>query len=146
MRPPVPETLRKSGAQKWGQTCSTDQNPDAQTDALTAAGCGRLFAEKVSGSKRTRSKPDKSIDQLSEGDVAFVAKYDQLARSLKDLLEIVGKNGAGFLSVAEDIDTRRQLAVPFSESSPLPYSSNVSGYWSGLARAWWLHATVGGRL
>ena len=46
--------------------------------------------------------------QLREGDVVVVAKYDRLARSLKDLLEIVDvidASGAGFRSLAEDIDT-----------------------------------------
>jgi DNA invertase Pin-like site-specific DNA recombinase len=48
------------------------------------------------------------IDQLRQGDVVVVAKYDRLARSLKDLLDIVeaiGDRGAGFRSLAEDIDT-----------------------------------------
>jgi DNA invertase Pin-like site-specific DNA recombinase len=48
------------------------------------------------------------IDQLRQGDVAVVAKYDRLARSLKDLLDIVdaiATRGAGFRSLAEDIDT-----------------------------------------
>ena len=48
------------------------------------------------------------IDQLRDGDVVIVTKYDRLARSLKDLLEIVeaiNTKGAGFKSLAEDIDT-----------------------------------------
>jgi DNA invertase Pin-like site-specific DNA recombinase len=48
------------------------------------------------------------IDQLREGDIVVVTKYDRLARSLKDLLDIVeaiAERGAGFRSLAEDIDT-----------------------------------------
>ena len=48
------------------------------------------------------------LDQLRDGDVVIVTKYVRLARSLKDLLEIVeaiGERGAGFRSLAEDIDT-----------------------------------------
>ncbi|WP_282128457.1 recombinase family protein [Roseobacter litoralis] len=48
------------------------------------------------------------LDQLRNGDVVTVTKYDRLARSLKDLLEIVETiraHGAGFRSLAEDIDT-----------------------------------------
>ncbi|WP_419739531.1 recombinase family protein [Ruegeria sp.] len=51
---------------------------------------------------------DKMLDQLRDGDIVIVTKYDRLARSLKDLLEIVElirKRGAGFRSLAEDIDT-----------------------------------------
>ena len=47
-------------------------------------------------------------DQLRDGDVVTVTKYDRLARSLKDLLQIVEairERGAGFRSLAEDIDT-----------------------------------------
>lgn len=88
---------------------STDaQNLDAQTDALTAAGAGKIFAEKISGAKLDRPELSRMLDQLRDGDVVTVAKYDRLARSLKDLLEIVeaiGQCGAGFRSLGEDIDT-----------------------------------------
>lgn len=88
---------------------STDgQNLDAQTDALKAAGAGKLFGDKISGSKRERPELDRMLEQLRDGDVVTVTKYDRLARSLKDLLEIVetiGERGAGFRSLAEDIDT-----------------------------------------
>lgn len=49
----------------------------------------KLFADKISGSKRERPELDKMLDQLRDGDVVTVTKYDRLARSLKDLLEIV---------------------------------------------------------
>ncbi|WP_299166401.1 recombinase family protein [uncultured Tateyamaria sp.] len=88
---------------------STDgQNLEAQTDALTEAGAGKLFADKISGSKRERPELDRMLEQLRDGDVVTVTKYDRLARSLKDLLEIVEtirERGAGFRSLAEDIDT-----------------------------------------
>lgn len=92
----------------YARVSTDDQNLDAQTDALTAAGAGKLFADKISGSKRERSELDRMLDQLRDGDVVTVTKYDRLARSLKDLLEIVeiiGERGAGFRSLAEDIDT-----------------------------------------
>ena len=92
----------------YARVSTDDQNLDAQTDALTAAGAGKIFAEKVSGAKRGRTELDRMLDQLRDGDVVTVTKYDRLARSLKDLLEIVesiGERGAGFRSLAEDIDT-----------------------------------------
>lgn len=92
----------------YARVSTDDQNLDAQTDALTAAGAGKLFADKISGSKRERPELDKMLDQLRDGDVVTVTKYDRLARSLKDLLEIVEtirERGAGFRSLAEDIDT-----------------------------------------
>lgn len=92
----------------YARVSTHDQSLDAQTDALTTAGAGKLFADKISGSKRERPELDKMLDQLREGDVVTVTKYDRLARSLKDLLEIVETiraRGAGFRSLAEDIDT-----------------------------------------
>ena len=92
----------------YARVSTAEQNLGAQTDALTAAGAGRIFAEKISGSKRERPELDRLLDQLRDGDVVVVTKYDRLARSLKDLLEIVetiGERGAGFRSLAEDIDT-----------------------------------------
>ncbi|KQI66893.1 DNA invertase [Loktanella sp. 3ANDIMAR09] len=88
---------------------STDgQSLDSQADALSAAGAEKVFADKISGSRRARPELDRMLEQLRDGDVVTVTKYDRLARSLKDLLEIVEairERGAGFRSLAEDIDT-----------------------------------------
>lgn len=92
----------------YARVSTDEQNLDAQTDALKAAGAARLFADRISGSKRERPELDKMLDQIRDGDVVTVTKYDRLARSLKDLLEIVETiraRGAGFRSLAEDIDT-----------------------------------------
>ena len=92
----------------YARVSTGDQNLDGQRDALRAAGAGRLFADTVTGIARHRPELDRLLDQLRAGDVVVVTKYDRLARSLKDLLEIVeaieGK-GAGFCSLAEDIGT-----------------------------------------
>ena len=92
----------------YARVSTEDQRLDAQTDALAAAGAERVFAERISGARRARPELDRMLDQLRPGDVVVVTKYDRLARSLKDLLEIVeavGARGAGFRSLAEDIDT-----------------------------------------
>lgn len=92
----------------YARVSTDDQNLDAQTDALAAAGAERVFADKISGSKRERPELTKMLDQLRPGDVVVVAKYDRLARSLRDLLDLVEaikERGAGFRSLAEDIDT-----------------------------------------
>jgi DNA invertase Pin-like site-specific DNA recombinase len=92
----------------YARVSTGDQNVDGQCDALEKAGVGRLFADTISGMVRYRPELDRLLDQLRPGDVVVVTKYDRLARSKKDLLEIVetieGK-GAGFRSLAEDIDT-----------------------------------------
>lgn len=92
----------------YARVSTDDQNLDSQTDALSVAGAERVFADRISGSRRARPELDKMLEQLRDGDVVTVTKYDRLARSLKDLLEIVETicaRGAGFRSLAEDIDT-----------------------------------------
>lgn len=92
----------------YARVSTDDQNLDAQADALTASGVERIYADKISGSKRDRPELGVMLDQLRPGDVVVVTKYDRLARSLRDLLDLVETikdRGAGFRSLAEDIDT-----------------------------------------
>ena len=92
----------------YARVSTDDQNLDAQTDALQTAGAERIFSEKITGSVRNRPELAKLFDHLRPDDVIIVTKYDRLARSLRDLLDIVEafeKHGAGFRSLAEDIDT-----------------------------------------
>lgn len=62
----------------YARVSTDDQNLDAQTDALTAVGAERLFSDKISGSKRERPELNKMLDQLRDGDVVIVTKYDRL--------------------------------------------------------------------
>lgn len=92
----------------YARVSTEDQHLDAQTTALEAIGAERVFAEKISGNRRDRPQLDRMIEQLRSGDVVVVTKYDRLSRSLKDLLaivEVIRAQGAGFRSLAEDIDT-----------------------------------------
>jgi DNA invertase Pin-like site-specific DNA recombinase len=92
----------------YARVSTEDQHLDAQTSALEAAGAERIFAEKISGTKKSRPELGRMIEQLRDGDVVVVTKYDRLSRSLQDLLSIVEtirEQGGGFRSLAEDIDT-----------------------------------------
>jgi len=92
----------------YARVSTRDQQLDAQLDALRDAGAERIFSDKISGAKADRPELTRLLDQLRPGDVIIVTKYDRLARSLKDLLAIVERiqnQGAGFRSLAEDIDT-----------------------------------------
>ena len=61
---------------------STDgQTLRAQTEALHAAGCARIFAEKISGAYSDRPQLAKAIAALGEGDTLVVCKLDRLART-----------------------------------------------------------------
>ena len=92
----------------YARISTAEQSLDGQTDALDAAGAERVFADVVSGSVRDRPQLGEMLRHLRAGDVVVVTKYDRLARSLKDLLDIVAViegEEAGFRSLAEDIDT-----------------------------------------
>jgi len=84
---------------------STDgQSLDAQHSALQSAGAARVFAEKQSGVKTNRAALARAIAALGQGDVLLVTRLDRLARSTRDLLNVldaVGKAGAGFRSLAD---------------------------------------------
>ena len=81
---------------------STDGQTLASQDAqLHAAGCAKVYSEKVSGAQTDRAELAKLLKRLDEGDVLVVTRLDRLARSTRDLLNIldtVAKAGAGFRS------------------------------------------------
>ena len=80
------------------------QNFSAQQAALIAAGAERVFAETASGAQTDRKQLAKAIDALQSGDVLLVTRLDRLARSTRDLLNVldtVSKKGACFKSIAD---------------------------------------------
>jgi DNA invertase Pin-like site-specific DNA recombinase len=84
---------------------STDgQTLDAQLASLKAAGAERVFSEKISGAVTDRKELGKAIRALEAGDVLLVTRLDRLARSTRDLLNIldtISKAGAKFKSLAD---------------------------------------------
>jgi DNA invertase Pin-like site-specific DNA recombinase len=67
-----------------------------------AAGCVKVYAEKVSGARSDRTELGKLINRLDAGDVLMVTRLDRLARSTRDLLnilDVIGKAGADFKSL-----------------------------------------------
>jgi DNA invertase Pin-like site-specific DNA recombinase len=84
---------------------STDgQTLDAQQATLRGAGAEKVFAEKVSGIVTDRKQLAKAIASLAQGDVLLVTRLDRLARSTRDLLNVlatIAERGAGFRSIAD---------------------------------------------
>jgi DNA invertase Pin-like site-specific DNA recombinase len=88
----------------YARVSTGSQSLAAQDAALHAAGCAKVFAEKVSGAKTDRIELGKLLKRLDNGDVLVVTRLDRLARSTLDLLTIldkVAKAGAGFKSLAD---------------------------------------------
>ena len=81
---------------------------DRQLRTLNEAGCIKVFADKQSGRDADRPELIACLAYLRPGDTLVVPSLDRLARSLQDLLTIVGdlrRNGVGFRSLHEAIDT-----------------------------------------
>jgi DNA invertase Pin-like site-specific DNA recombinase len=82
---------------------STDgQNLTSQDAQLKAADCTKVYAEKISGARSDRPELAKALKRLYPGDVLIVTRLDRLARSTRDLLNIlddIAKRGAGFKSL-----------------------------------------------
>jgi len=89
--------------------CSTEeQNPQRQKHILKDAGCEKIFMDMLSGKDRNRPQLKTMLEFIREGDVVYVESISRLARSTKDLLEIVDEiknKGAFFVSQKENIDT-----------------------------------------
>lgn len=92
----------------YARISTTDQTLASQYDALTAAGCDRVYEETASGAKADRPILAELMRSLREGDTLVVFKLDRIARSLPHLLEVMARlNGisAGFQSLTEEINT-----------------------------------------
>ena len=92
----------------YARVSTQDQNPELQLDALKAAGCEEVFQERVTGKLRERPGLTQCLRMLRKGDTLIVWKLDRLARSLKDLVEIIddlNERAIGFKSLTESIDT-----------------------------------------
>lgn len=92
----------------YARVSTADQNLRRQVDALTGAGCIRVFEEKLSGKNAERPELWACLDYLRDGDTLVVLELSRLGRSLQDLLSLVSelrRRGVGFTSLHENLDT-----------------------------------------
>ena len=69
-----------------------------------SAGCERVFSEKISGAKTDRAALVRALKALGPRDTLIVTRRDRLARSTRDLLNVlaqIGEAGATFRSLAD---------------------------------------------
>ena len=90
--------------------CSTvDQSLDIQTEALARAGCEKIWSEKKSGASRDkRAALDALLAALQPGDELWITKIDRLARSIRDLANMVADlkaRGVALKALDQNIDT-----------------------------------------
>lgn len=96
----------------YARVSSVGQSLDVQLDQLNAAGCEKVFAEKMSGTTTDgRDQLAEALDWVRDGDVLVVSRLDRLARSIIDLRKIIDRlsaKGVGFRCLQQGaIDTTR---------------------------------------
>jgi DNA invertase Pin-like site-specific DNA recombinase len=92
----------------YARVSTLEQDPALQRDALTAAGCQRIFVDKASGKLESRPALDDLLEQVRPGDTVVVWRLDRLGRSLRHLIETVSaleQRDVAFVSLTENIDT-----------------------------------------
>jgi DNA invertase Pin-like site-specific DNA recombinase len=92
----------------YARISTHDQNLELQQDALSKAGCAKIFTDVASGGHAERSGLTEALAHLRSGDALVVWRLDRLGRSLKHLIETVTAlhaRGVGFRSLTEGIET-----------------------------------------
>lgn len=92
----------------YARVSTQDQNLDRQLDSLNAAGCERIFNEKMTGTKSDRPELKMMLMTLRAGDTLVVESFSRLSRSTKDLLALVDQlteMGVHLVSLKENLDT-----------------------------------------
>lgn len=100
----------------YGRVSTRDQNPNAQHDALTAAGCDQIFIDKASGKLARRPELDRALLVARSGDQLVITKLDRLGRSLANLIDLSGQlqeRGVGLVVLDQSIDTTTAMGRMF---------------------------------
>jgi DNA invertase Pin-like site-specific DNA recombinase len=92
----------------YAQVSTYEQTLDLQQDALTTAGCDRIFTDTASGAQIERKGLEAALSYVRKGDSLVVWRLDRLGRSLPHLISTMTdleERGIGFKSLTENIDT-----------------------------------------
>jgi DNA invertase Pin-like site-specific DNA recombinase len=92
----------------YARVSTYEQTLNLQQDALTKAGCTKIFTDTASGAKSERKGLDEALSYVRKGDTLVVWRLDRLGRSLPHLISTMTdlvERGIGFKSLTENIDT-----------------------------------------
>jgi DNA invertase Pin-like site-specific DNA recombinase len=92
----------------YARVSTKDQHLELQIDALTKAGCEKIYQDIASGARTERPALNEMINNLRPGDVLVIWKLDRLGRSLNHLIGLVNdlmKKNIGLQSLHDPIDT-----------------------------------------
>lgn len=87
---------------------TAEQNEARQREALAVRGIDKWFIEKASGKNTDRAEFQKMLDWVREGDTIYIHDLSRIARSTKDLLDLLDvlrEKGVALVSGKESIDT-----------------------------------------
>jgi DNA invertase Pin-like site-specific DNA recombinase len=90
----------------YARVSTSDQNLDGQLEALRKAGAARIYREKISGVRSDRPELAKLMRALGKGDVLVITKIDRLARSTRELLNLIAaidEAGASLKSLGDPL-------------------------------------------
>lgn len=100
----------------YARVSTEEQDLSIQVEALKTAGCSDIFKEKRSGTTRKRPKLDECLRHLRKGDTLVVTRIDRLARSLRDLQNMVHdlkERGIALRATEQPIDTSNAAGKAF---------------------------------
>ncbi|WAK00504.1 recombinase family protein [Methylobacter sp. YRD-M1] len=92
----------------YARVSTRDQHLELQIDALTKAGCDKIYRDIASGARAERPALNEMIRNLRPGDVLVIWKLDRLGRSLNHLIGLVNdlmEKKIGLQSLHDPIDT-----------------------------------------
>ena len=92
----------------YARVSTADQDLALQTDALTKAGCEKLFTDKASGAKADRPGLAEALHFARGGDTLVIWKLDRLGRSIQRLVELAADllaRKVDFRSLTDGFDT-----------------------------------------
>jgi DNA invertase Pin-like site-specific DNA recombinase len=92
----------------YARVSTHEQTLNLQQDALTKAGCTKIFTDTASGAKTERIGLEEALNYVRKGDILVVWRLDRLGRSLPHLITTMTdleERGIGFKSLTENIDT-----------------------------------------
>ena len=109
--------IKKNRKYGYARVSTTDQDLSIQHAALEAAGCITVFSEKMSGTTTNgREQLRMLLNVVQEGDVVVITRIDRLARSMKDLQDIVHElkaKGVSLKATEQPIDTSTAAGKAF---------------------------------
>ena len=92
----------------YARVSTHEQTLALQQDALTKAGCTKIFTDTASDAKTERIGLEEALNYVRKGDTLVVWRLDRLGRSLPHLITTMTnleERGIGFKSLTENIDT-----------------------------------------